>query len=109
MTATATAETLTGIDAIAALAEGVLEQQALVEYETSVLKARREMLLEMLQRAGETRVKTDVGTVSVCAGRRTVQVTCPALAAELRATKERAVRTGRAVANVGDPYVMIRR
>ena len=109
MTATATAETLTGAAAIAALAEGVLEQQALVEYETSVLKARREMLLEILQRAGETRVKTDVGTVSVCAGRRTVQVTCPALAAEIKAIKERAVRTGRAVANVGDPYVMIRR
>lgn len=109
MTATATAETLTGAAAIAALAEGVLEQQAIVEYETSVLKARREMLLEMLQRAGETRVKTDVGTVSVCAGRRTVQVTCPALAAEFKLMKERAVRTRRAVVNVGDPYVMIRR
>lgn len=106
---TATVETLTGIDAIAALAEGVLAQQEIVEYEQSVLKARREMLLEMLQRAGETRIKTDVGTVSVCAGRRTIQVTCPALVSEIKFIKERAVRTGRAVANVGDPYVMIRR
>jgi hypothetical protein len=109
MTATATAETLTGAAAIAALAKGVLEQQALVEYETSVLKARREMLLTLVQETGETRIRTEVGTVSVCAGRRTVQVTCPALVAEIKATKERAVRTGRAVANVGDPYVMIRR
>jgi len=104
-----TAETLTGTAAIAALARAVREQQALVEYEQSVLASRRAMLLTLVQETGETKVKTDAGTVSVCAGRRTVQITCKALAAEIKATKERAVRTGRAVANVGDPYVMIRR
>ncbi len=103
-----TAETLTGTAAIAALARAVREQQALVEYEQSVLASRRAMLLTLVQETGETKVKTDAGTVSVCAGRRTVQITCKALAAEIKATKERAVRTGRAVANVGDPYVMLR-
>jgi hypothetical protein len=106
---TATAETLTGTAAIAHMIDAVREQQALVEYEQSVLASRRAMLLTLVQETGETKVKTDAGTVSVCAGRRTVQITCKALAAEIKATKERAVRTGRAVANVGDPYVMIRR
>lgn len=106
---TATAETLTGIDAIAHMIDAVREQQALVEYEQSVLASRRAMLLTLVQETGESKVRTDAGTVSVCAGRRTVRVTCKALAAEIKLMQERAVRTGRAVANVGDPYVMIRR
>ena len=65
-------------------------------------------LQEAMQASELTSYATPSGKVSVCQGRRTVKVTCKALQAEIRATQERAVRTGRAVESVGNPYVMIR-
>ena len=65
-------------------------------------------LLEAMQASEQERAETPSGKVSVCQGRRTVKVTCKALAAEIKATQERAVRTGRAIESVGSPYVMLR-
>ena len=65
-------------------------------------------LLEAMQASEQERAETPSGKVSVCQGRRTVRVTCKALAAEIKATQERAVRTGRAIESVGSPYVMLR-
>ena len=65
-------------------------------------------LLAAMQSADLTSATTPAGKVSVCSGRRTVKVTCKALAAEIKAIQERAVRTGRAAESVGDPYVMLR-
>ena len=65
-------------------------------------------LLEAMQAAELTSYATMSGKVSVCSGRRTVKVTCKALQAEIKATQERAVRTGRAVESFGSPYVMLR-
>lgn len=65
-------------------------------------------LLTVMQNANLTSAATDSGKVSVCAGRRTVKVTCKALAAEIKLMQERAVRTGRATESIGDPYVMLR-
>lgn len=65
-------------------------------------------LLAAMQSADLTSAATDSGKVSVCAGRRTVKVTCKALAAEIKLMQERAVRTGRATESVGDSYVMLR-
>jgi hypothetical protein len=65
-------------------------------------------LLETMQTCDLERAETPSGKISVCQGRRTVKVTCKALAAEIKATQERAVRTGRAVESIGSPYVMLR-
>jgi len=65
-------------------------------------------LLAAMQSAELTSASTPAGKVSVCSGRRTVRVTCKALAAEIKLMQERAVRTGRATESVGDPYVMLR-
>ena len=65
-------------------------------------------LLAAMQSADLTSATTESGKVSVCSGRRTVRVTCKALAAEIKLMQERAVRTGRAAESVGDPYVMLR-
>lgn len=65
-------------------------------------------LLTAMQAAGLTSAATESGKVSVCSGRRTVRVTCKALAAEIKLMQERAVRTGRAAESVGDPYVILR-
>lgn len=94
---------------IAALIEGIREQRALVEQEESVLKARQEMLLTLMDSHGFDRIKTDNGSVTVCKGKRTVVVTDPALKAEIKLIQERAVRTGRAEERIGQRYCMIRR
>ena len=65
-------------------------------------------LLAAMQSADLTSASTPAGKVSVCAGRRTVKITCKALSAEIKLMQERAVRTGRATESVGDPYVMLR-
>jgi hypothetical protein len=65
-------------------------------------------LLAAMQSADLTSASTPAGKVSVCSGRRTVKITCKALAAEIKLMQERAVRTGRAVESIGDPYVMLR-
>ena len=65
-------------------------------------------LLAAMRSGDLTSASTPAGKVSVCAGRRTVRITCKALSAEIKLMQERAVRTGRAVESVGDPYVMLR-
>ena len=94
---------------IAALIEAITEQKSKVEYETSVLKARQEMLLELMDHNGFERIKTDNGSVTVCNGKRTVAVTDPALKAEIKLLQERGVRTGRCEERIGQRYCMIRR
>ena len=94
---------------ISHLIEAINEQKQKVEYETSVLKARQEMLLELMDSNGFDRIKTDNGSVTVCAGKRTVSVTDPALKAEIKLIQERGVRTGRCEERIGQRYCMIRR
>ena len=94
---------------IAALIEAITEQKSKVEYETSVLKARQEMLLTLMDSNGFDKIKTDNGSVTVCAGKRTVAVTDPALKAEIKLIQERGVRTGRCEERIGQRYCMIRR
>lgn len=94
---------------IAALIEAINDQKQKVEYETSVLKARQEMLLTLMDSNGFDKIKTDNGSVTVCAGKRTVAVTDPALKAEIKLIQERGVRTGRCEERIGQRYCMIRR
>jgi hypothetical protein len=94
---------------IAALIEGIRDQKSKVEYEESVLKARQEMLLELMDSNGFDRIKTDKGSVTVCKGKRTVVVIDPALKAEIKLIQERGVRTGRCEERIGQRYCMIRR
>lgn len=94
---------------IAALIQAINDQKQVVEYETSVLKARQEMLLILMDSNGFDKIKTDNGSVTVCAGKRTVAVTDPALKAEIKLIQERGVRTGRCEERIGQRYCMIRR
>jgi hypothetical protein len=94
---------------VIALIEAIQDQKALVEQETSVLKARQEMLLSVMDSLQLERIKTDKGSVTVCAGKRTVAVTDPALKAEIKLLQERGVRTGRCEERIGQRYCMIRR
>jgi hypothetical protein len=94
---------------IAELINAIQEQKSTVEYETSVLKARQEMLLMLMDSNGFDKVKTDNGSVTVCKGKRTVAVTDPALKAEIKLIQERGVRTGRAEERTGQRYCLIRR
>ena len=94
---------------ISHLIEAINEQKQKVEYETSVLKARQEMLLKLMDSHGFERIKTDNGSVTVCAGKRTVAVTDPTLKAEIKLLQERGVRTGRCEERIGQRYCMIRR
>lgn len=94
---------------VIALIEAIQDQKALVEQETSVLKARQEMLLNLMDSLQLEKIKTDKGSVTVCKGKRTVAVTDPALKAEIKLLQERGVRTGRCEERVGQRYCMIRR
>jgi hypothetical protein len=94
---------------IAHLIDAIREQKEKVEYETSVLKARQEMLLTLMDSHGFDKVKTDSGSVTVCKGKRTVSVIDPALKAEIKLIQERGVRTGRCEEKVGNRYCMITR
>jgi penicillin V acylase-like amidase (Ntn superfamily) len=94
---------------IAELIEAINEQKQVVEYETSVLKARQEMLLTLMDHNGFDKIKTDKGSVTVCKGKRTVSVTDPALKAEIKLLQERGVRTGRCEERIGQRYCLIRR
>jgi len=94
---------------IIALIEAIKEQKARVEQETSVLKARQEMLLNLMDSLQLERIKTDKGSVTVCAGKRTIAVVDPALKAEIKLLQERGVRTGRCEERIGQRYCMIRR
>lgn len=94
---------------IAELIEAINEQKQVVKYETSVLKARQEMLLTLMDSNGFDKIKTDKGSVTVCKGKRTVSVTDPALKAEIKLIEERGVRTGRCEERIGQRYCLIRR
>lgn len=94
---------------IAELVKAINEQKQVVEYETSVLKARQEMLLTLMDSNGFDKIKTDNGSVTVCNGKRTVSVTDPALKAEIKLLQERGVRTGRCEERIGQRYCLIRR
>lgn len=94
---------------VIALIEAIQDQKALVEQETSVLKARQEMLLNLMDSLQLERIRTDKGSVTVCAGKRTVAVVDPALKAEIKLLQERGVRTGRCEERIGQRYCMIRR
>jgi hypothetical protein len=94
---------------VIALIEAIQDQKALVEQETSVLKARQEMLLNLMDSLQLEKIKTDKGSVTVCKGKRTVAVVDPALKAEIKLLQERGVRTGRCEERVGQRYCMIRR
>ena len=65
-------------------------------------------LLAALQDAALDCAQTPSGKVTISSGRRTVVVTCPALKAEIKATEERAVRTGRAEERIGAPFPVLR-
>lgn len=94
---------------IVALIEAIQDQKQKVEEESSVLKARQEMLLNLMDSLQLERIKTDKGSVTVCNGKRTVSVTDPALKAEIKLLQERGVRTGRCEERIGKRYCMIRR
>ena len=94
---------------ITEMVKAINDQRQVVEYETSVLKARQEMLLILMDSNGFDKIKTDNGSVTVCAGKRTVAVTDPALKAEIKLIQERGVRTGRCEERIGQRYCMIRR
>jgi len=66
---------------------------------------RRAELVAAMAAAGEGKIQGNLATASLVAGRRTVSITCKALAAEIKAMQERAVRTGRAVARIGNQSV----
>ena len=68
----------------------------------------RQEILTMMQESGLKTFQCPDGKVTLCNGRRTVSVTCKALAAEITAIKERGVRTGRCAEKIGDPYVTIK-
>lgn len=72
------------------------------------LKAQEQILLDLMDESGETRLRTDAGTITVCKGKRTVVVTDPVLKAELRLLQERGVKEGRAKERIGNRYCMVR-
>lgn len=72
------------------------------------LKAQEQHLLDLMDKMGETRLRGDAGTITVCRGKRTVVVTDPVLKAELRLLQERGVKEGRAKERIGNRYCMIR-
>jgi len=94
---------------VAHFIESIKEQKFKVEYETSVLKARQEMLLALMDSLQLERIKTDKGSVTVCAGKRTVSVTDRKLKAEIKLLQERGVHTGKCEERIGQRYCMIRR
>lgn len=82
-------------------------RQALEDAETAKADAAA-ALLAALQDAALDCAQTPSGKVTISSGRRTVVVTCPALKAEIKATEERAVRTGRAEERIGAPFPVLR-
>ena len=84
------------------------EADAAAKAAAAALASARAELLAFMEDGGHTRLETEAGTATVCKGRRTVKVSCKALQAEIKLMQERAVRTGRAVETIGNPYVTIR-
>lgn len=92
---------------VAAAAAAYSDARTAFEAAEVAKKAAASDLLAALQAADLQSAETPSGVASIVAGRRTVKVTCPALKAELKATEERAVRTGRAVEAIGSPSVRL--
>jgi len=88
----------------------VAAKQAKMEADAAAkhLAQIRQEILSMMQESGLKTFQCPDGKVTLCNGRRTVSVTCKALAAEITAIKERGVRTGRCTEKQGDPYVTIK-
>lgn len=64
-------------------------------------------LLAAMISADLTSASTPHGVAGVRAGKRTVRVTDPALAAEIKLLQEKGVRTGRAAETIGAPHVVL--
>ena len=96
----------------AAVAAAAAAYRVAVDAATAADAAKREagaaLLAEMLA-WGERTGRTPSGTVSLSDGRQTIKITCPALAAEIEAIRQRSVRTGRGELSVGSPYVTLRK
>ena len=73
------------------------------------LKKARAELLQLLQAAELRSIQTPTGTVTVVSGRRSVRVTDRQLKAELTALHEAAVKDGRAIETMGEPYITLKR
>lgn len=73
-----------------------------------VLASAKQNLMLAMQQSDLKIVETEIGKVTLCNGKRTVKVTCKALASEIKLMQERGVRTGRATESIGSPYIMIR-
>lgn len=82
--------------------------QAVSDAET-VKREAAAALLQAMTEAALTVARTVSGTVSVCDGRETVVIVCPALKAEIAAIQQRSVRTGRGELRKGSPYVTLRK
>jgi hypothetical protein len=91
----------------AAAADYAAARDALADAETAKADAAA-ALLAALQDAALDCASTTSGNVTVAAGRRTVKVIDKALESEIKLLKERGVRTGRAVENVGAAYPILR-
>lgn len=102
-----TATTITTTDALALAIAAAREADAAYKAASEARAAARADLLALLQAEGLSKVETEAGTAQVIAGRRTVEITCKALKAEIKLMQERAVRTGRAVEKIGSPYVKV--
>lgn len=91
----------------AAAAEFVIARDAAEAAELSRVTAAAELLNAMVA-AELPCCQCDSGKVTVISGRRTISIVDPALTAEINLLKERGVRTGRAVANIGKNFTTLR-
>jgi hypothetical protein len=101
----ATKLTAAKLDRLAAAAAAAIEAAKAAK---AAEEAARAALLAALQGGGIESAETLAGKVSVCKGRRTVAVTCPALKARLKALTEAGLLSGAAEERIGAPYVTIR-
>ena len=90
------------------LIEHAKEAKVAADAAAERLAAIRQEILDVMVQDNLSTVQTVSGTAKVAKGRRTISVTCKALAAEITAIKERGVRTGRAVDKYGANYVIIK-
>lgn len=94
-------------DAVAAAAAAYALARSAFEIAESAKADAAAALMEAMVAAALTTAQAPDGVVGIRSGRRTVSITCKALAAEIDAIKERAVRTGRAAEKYGAPYVVL--
>ena len=94
--------------AISELISDIKAKKAQLEALKAALESDQAILIDLMKQSDTTKIHTDNGTAILCRGRRTVVVTCPALAADIKLMKERGVRTGRCEERIGKEYCMIR-